>query len=149
MLAGKSKGETLIETIVAIFAATISIIFLVSIQGVSYKSRNEIEQVMEGTYRIEALKKLVFCNLSYEEIIENFDDRTKYINGYALESNYMASSDILSIIEESEGSYPTIEISGKEGDGGTMIIDIKYTFENGYSITNIFYRGNYEETEIK
>lgn len=148
MLAYKSKGETLIETIVAIFVATITIIFLVSIQGATYKSRHEIEHNMEGIYRLESVKKVVICNLSYEEIKENFADKVKYINVDILENDYVVSRDILSIIEGSKGNYPTVEISGKEGHGGTMIIDIKYIFENGYFITNIFYRGNYEEAEI-
>lgn len=147
MLAGKNKGETLIETIVGILVATITIVFLVTIQSVSYKSRNTDKDILKASYNLEAVAKLILCNLTYEEIKKNFNNRTRYVNGESLNADFIMDSNILNFLEESEGSYPNIEIGVREGDGCTLVINIKYTFENGYSISNVFYKGNYENVK--
>lgn len=147
MSAGKNKGETLIESIVGILVATITIVFLVTIQSASYKSRNTDKDILEASYNLEAVAKLILCNLAYDDIKKNFNNRTKYVSGEALNADFIMESNILNFVQDSEGSYPNIKIGVREGEGGTLVINIKYTFENGSCISNVFYKGKYEKVK--
>lgn len=144
MLAGKNKGESLIEAIVAIFISSISIIFLSSAIGVNYKSSLNSHEVMDRLYKIDAIKKSIICNLSYDDIKYNFTKK-KYLESDLLKEDRINCLNIRDFIDDDPKDLPKIEVEFRELENEIIVINVKYIFEEGRNISSIFYKGNYEE----
>lgn len=141
----KSKGITLLESIISLFIAVITIMSV----ALAYTSINEgeenLREVMEGAYAMEVLKKILLCNYSYEYLKDILKDKKSYIDKEELLIIDLHYGEIIEVFKEVSTRYPRIEIQGKEGQGGTMIINIRYHLDEDSYLENIFYRGNYEE----
>lgn len=144
MLAGKNKGESLIEAIVAIFISSISIIFLSSAIGVNYKSSFNSHEIMDRLYRIDAIKKSIICNLSYDDIKYNFTKK-KYLDSNLLKEDRIKYLNINDFMDDDPKALPKVEVEVSELENEIILINVKYIFEKGRNVSNIFYKGNYEE----
>lgn len=145
MSARKNKGSTLIEGMVALFIAALTIIGAATAFSGGVKGKGTIDEVMEGAYKLETMKKILICNYSYEELKEVLKDKTFYMSMDILNSIQLEDLDLVAFLEEEKGQVPLVEVQGEEGEGGTMVIKIVYYFQGGNKINSVFYKGNYEE----
>ena len=145
MSAKRNKGITLIGAMISIFIVVIIIMTVALGFSSRNKTRNSMEETLDGVYKMESIKKLLICNYSYEEIANLLKDKKCYIDHEDLSTMNFNQINIGDILQEEPGEYPRVEIQGTEGQGGTMIINISYYFHGGNKMENIFYKGNYEE----
>lgn len=148
MLAGrKNKGVTLIEVMVAMFIVITTIATVANVITSSTGSRMSQKEVMVAVNNLEAIKKLVICNYSYEEIREAFKDKEVYLDSEALNNINSIEFNIMDYVKGDKSGYPSIKFKGSEGQGGTMQVVISYYYQGGNTIENVFYKGNYEQVQ--
>ena len=143
MLVGKSKGESLIEVIVSIFISSIYIIFLSSAIGINYRSSFNSNEIMDRLYKIDTIKKIMICNLSYDEIKYNFTKK-KYLKSNVLNADKIKYLNINDFMEEDPKALPKVEVEARKLENEIIVINVKYIFEDGRNVSNTFYKGNYE-----
>lgn len=148
MLAGgKSKGVTLIEVMVAMFIVITTIVTVANVITSSTSSRMSQKEVMVAVNNLEAIKKLLICNYSYEEIREAFKDKEVYLDSEALNNINSIGFNIMDYVKGDKAGYPSIKLKGSEGQGGTMQVIVSYYYQGGNIIENVFYKGNYEQVQ--
>lgn len=148
MSVGKiSKGATLIEAIIAVFILSITITATARVITSSGISRKVMEDTMEAVYTVDAVKKLILCNYTYEDIERAFTDKEVFLNIGALNGFSLEEIQLLSCIEGGRNTYPAIGLKGTKGEGGTLKINLTYYYKGGNFMESVFYRGNYEQVQ--
>lgn len=143
----RSKGNTLIEVLVAMFVVTVTITASATVFTGIYNSRNIMEELEDGLYKSEGVKKLLICNFSYEEIMETFKEKKLYINDYNLNDFNFSQGILLEDLDITSKGYPHLTIEGEERPGGTMKILMVFHFDTTRKIESVFYKGRYEEVQ--
>jgi NhaP-type Na+/H+ or K+/H+ antiporter len=144
MLVRKNKGITLLETIVSMLIISTILVGGLTFHGVMKKSEEEELKEMEATFKIDAVKKLILCNMTYDEIKEGIAEKTIFINKDDLQRENLSRFHISNLIKEEGGEYPLIMLKGnKQMDEEIIKIELLYKFEDGREINHVFYRGNY------
>jgi len=144
MLVRKNKGITLLETIVSMLIISTILVGGLTFHGVMKKSEEEELKEMEATFKIDAVKKLILCNMTYDEIKEGISEKTIFINKDDLQRENLSRFHISNLIKEEGGEYPLIMLKGnKQMDEEIIKIELLYKFEDGREINHVFYRGNY------
>ncbi len=144
MLVRKNKGITLLETIVSMLIVSTILVGGLTFHGVMKKSEEEELKEMEATFKIDAVKKLILCNMTYDEIKESIAEKTIFINKDDLQRENLGRFHISNLIKEEGGEYPLIMLKGnKQMDEEIIKIEILYKFEDEREINHVFYRGNY------
>jgi NhaP-type Na+/H+ or K+/H+ antiporter len=144
MLVRKNKGITLLETIVSMLIISAILVGGLTFHGVMKKSEEEELKEMEATFKIDAVKKLILCNMTYDEIKEGIAEKTIFINKDDLQRENLSRFHISNLIKEEGGEYPLIMLKGnKQMDEEIIKIELLYKFEDGREINHVFYRGNY------
>ncbi|WP_404987612.1 hypothetical protein [Clostridium culturomicium] len=143
----KNKGATLIEVMTALFIVVITTVTAATVITDTARSRLSQQEIMEGVNRLETVKKLLFCNYSYDEINEALKDNQVYFNSNIINNINSTEINILGQVQPQKNGYPCVKLQGSERQGGTMKIIISYVYEDGNVIENVFYKGNYEEKQ--
>lgn len=144
MLVRKNKGITLLETIVSMLIISTILVGGLTFHGVMKKSEEEELKEMEATFKIDAVKKIILCNMTYDEVKEGIVEKTIFINKDDLQRENLGRFHISNRIKEEGGEYPLIMLKGnKQIDEEVIKIEILYKFEDGREINHVFYRGNY------
>lgn len=140
----KNKGVTLIEVILALSIMVITLIGISKTIGASVISRKSMNETMDRIYTIDAVKKLIICNYTYEETKSAFKEKEVYLNLKDLNLASLEDIDIISNLTDKYDSYPVIKFFGTEGQGGTLKITIEYHYELGSYMISSFFKGDYE-----
>lgn len=143
----KNKGTTLIEAMIALFIAAITIVTAATVITATTRSRLSQEEVMESCSTLETVKKLLICNYSYDEIKNVLKDNQVYFNSSIINNINSIKINILEQMESERNGYPCVKLQGSEGQGGTLKIIISYFYEEDNVIENVFYKGNYEKKQ--
>lgn len=147
MLVRKKQGNSLIEVMISMCIVVTTMMTTATVINSIHGSREKINYEIEDIYTLEAVKKIIICNYSYERIKERLKDRTIYLNNDSLNNLNQKSYDVFLHGENLASSYPYVSLKGKESEGGTMIINISYYDEKGNKLENVFYKGKYEEVQ--
>lgn len=146
MLVRKNKGNTLIETIVSMLILTSILIGVFNFYRVMRISEAEEIKEMKAVYQIDAVKKLILCNMSYDELQDELVKKNKFISSSDLMEENLGRVAIKDIMKNKEDGYPLIMLMGDEEISEEIIkIKILYRLQSGREISNEFYKGNYEK----
>lgn len=146
MLVSKNKGITLLETIVSMLVISTILIGALTFYGVMIRCEEEEQKEMKAAFQIDAVKKLILCNMDYDDIKEDIVGKTRVINNGDLEEEILGMVDIKHIIKDEVKQYPIIILKGTEEISKEIIkIEILYRFQDGKEINYVFYKGNYEK----
>lgn len=146
MLVSKNKGITLLETIVSMLVISTILIGALTFYGVVIRCEEEEQKEMKAAFQIDAVKKLILCNMDYDDIKEDIVGKTRVINNGDLEEEILGMVDIKHIIKDDVKQYPIIILKGTEEISKEIIkIEILYRFQDGKEINYVFYKGNYEK----
>ena len=146
MLVRKNKGNTLVETIVSMLILTSILIGVFNFYRVMRISEVEEMKEMKAVYQIDAVKKLILCNMSYDEVQDELVKKNRFISGSDLMEESLGRVGIKDIMKNKEEGYPLIILTGEEEISEEIIkIKILYRFQGGREISNEFYKGNYEK----
>lgn len=146
MLVRKNKGNTLIETIVSMLILTSILIGVLNFYRVMRISEAEEIKEMKAVYQIDAVKKLILCNMSYDEVQDELVKKNKFISSSDLMEENLGRVDIKDIMNSKEEGYPLIMLTGDEEISEEIIkIKILYRFQSGREVSNEFCKGNYEK----
>lgn len=146
MLVRKSRGNTLIETILSMLILSIILIGAFNFYRVMAISEEAEKQEMKAIYQIDAVKKLVLCNMSYKEIEDTLVQKNRFINSNYLSNDNLSGSDIKAIMKINIEEYPYIMLTGyEEVTEGVIKIKVSYVFQDKREIEHVFYKGNYEK----
>lgn len=147
MLVSKNKGITLLETIVSMLIISTILIGALTFYGVMKRAEEEERKEMKATYQIDAVKKLILCNMDYDDIKEGIVGKTRFINNNDLEKENIGRANIKHIIKDEVKQYPLILLMGTEEISREIIkIEIIYRFQDGKEINYVFYKGNYKKS---
>jgi len=147
MLVSKNKGITLLETIVSMLIISTILIGALTFYGVMKRAEEEERKEMKATYQIDAVKKLILCNMDYDDIKEGIVGKTRFINNNDLEKENIGRANIKHIIKDEVKQYPLIMLMGTEEISREIIkIEIIYRFQDGKEINYVFYKGNYKKS---
>lgn len=147
MLVSKNKGITLLETIVSMLIISTILIGALTFYGVMKRAEEEERKEMKATYQIDAVKKLILCNMDYDDIKEGIVGKTRFINNNDLEKENIGRVNIKHIIKDEVKQYPLIMLMGTEEISREIIkIEIIYRFQDGKEINYVFYKGNYKKS---
>ncbi|WP_346937319.1 prepilin-type N-terminal cleavage/methylation domain-containing protein [Clostridium sp.] len=147
MLVSKNKGITLLETIVSMLIISTILIGALTFYGVMKRAEEEERKEMKVTYQIDAVKKLILCNMDYDDIKEGIVGKTRFINNNDLEKENIGRANIKHIIKDEVKQYPLIMLMGTEEISREIIkIEIIYRFQDGKEINYVFYKGNYKKS---
>ncbi|WP_346937665.1 type II secretion system protein [uncultured Clostridium sp.] len=147
MLVSKNKGITLLETIVSMLIISTILIGALTFYGVMERAEQEERKEMKATYQIDAVKKLILCNMDYDDIKAGIVGKTRFINNNDLEKENLGRVNIKHIIKDEVKQYPLIMLMGTEEISREIIkIEILYRFQDGKEINYVFYKGNYKES---
>ena len=146
MLVRKNKGNTLVETIVSMLILTSILIGVFNFYRVMRISEAEEIKEMKAVYQIDAVKKLILCNMSYDEVQDELVKKNRFISSSNLMEENLGRVGIKDIMKDKEEGYPIIMLMGDEEISEEIIkIKILYRFQGGREISNEFYKGNYEK----
>ena len=146
MLVRKNKGNTLVETIVSMLILTSILIGVFNFYRVMRISEAEEIKEMKAVYQIDAVKKLILCNMSYDEVQDELVKKNRFISSSNLMEENLGRVGIKDIMKDKEEGYPIIMLMGDEEISEEIIkIKILYRFQSGREISNEFYKGNYEK----
>jgi type II secretory pathway pseudopilin PulG len=146
MLVSKNKGITLLETIVSMLVISTILIGALTFYGVMIRCEEEEQKEMKAAFQIDAVKKLILCNMDYDDIKEDIVGKTRFINNSDLKEEILGMVDIKHIIKDEVKQYPIIILKGTEEISKEIIkIEILYRFQDGKEINYVFYKGNYEK----
>ncbi|WP_346913459.1 prepilin-type N-terminal cleavage/methylation domain-containing protein [Clostridium sp.] len=147
MLVSKNKGITLLETIVSMLIISTILIGALTFYGVMKRAEEEERKEMKATYQIDAVKKLILCNMDYDDIKAGIVEKTRFINNDDLEKENIGRVNIKHIIKDEVKQYPLIMLMGTEEISREIIkIEIIYRFQDGKEINYVFYKGNYKKS---
>ncbi|MEW8993021.1 prepilin-type N-terminal cleavage/methylation domain-containing protein [Clostridium sp.] len=147
MLVSKNKGITLLETIVSMLIISTILIGALTFYGVMKRAEEEEEKEMKATYHIDAVKKLILCNMNYDDIKAGLVGKTRFINNSDLKEENLERVNIKHITMDEVKQYPLIMLMGTEETSREIIkIEIIYRFQDGKEINYVFYKGNYEKS---
>jgi len=147
MLVSKNKGITLLETIISMLVISTILIGALTFYGVMGRCEEEEQKEMKVTFQIDAVKKLILCNMDYGDIKEEIVGKTRFINTSDLSEEALGSINIKYIIKDEVKQYPIIMLMGTEETGKEIIkIEVLYRFQDGKEINNVSYKGNYEKS---
>ncbi|GAA0767423.1 hypothetical protein GCM10008908_06440 [Clostridium subterminale] len=147
MLVSKNKGITLLETIVSMLIISTILIGALTFYGVMKRAEEEERKEMKATYQIDAVKKLILCNMDYDDIKEGIVGKTRFINNNDLGKENIGRVNIKHIIKDEVKQYPLIMLMGTEEISREIIkIEIIYRFQDGKEINYVFYKGNYKKS---
>jgi len=147
MLVSKNKGITLLETIVSMLIISTILIGALTFYDVMRRAEEEERKEMKATYQIDAVKKLILCNMDYDDIKADIVGKTRFINNNDLEKESLGRVNIKYIIKDEVKQYPLIMLMGTEEISREIIkIEILYRFQDGKEINYVFYKGNYEKS---
>lgn len=146
MLVRKSRGNTLIETILSMLILSTILMGTFNFYRVKEISEEAEKQEMKATYQIDAVKKLILCNMSYKEIEDTLVQRNRFINSNYLSNDNLSRGDIKEIMKTNVEEYPYIMLTGYEEINEEVIkIKVSYIFQDKREIEHVFYKGNYEK----
>ncbi|WP_346890906.1 hypothetical protein [Clostridium sp. UBA3887] len=147
MLVSENKGITLLETIISMLVISTILIGALTFYGVMGRCEEEEQKEMKATFQIDAVKKLILCNMDYGDIKKEIVEKTRFINTSDLSEEALGSINIKYIIKDEVKQYPIIMLMGTEETGKEIIkIEVLYKFQDGKEINYVFYKGNYEKS---
>lgn len=145
MLVRKSKGFTMLDTIVSIAVISIAILTIITSESLALNIKNRQLEKDKGLVTIEAINKIMVNNLTYDEISSFFGNNVKYIKASNLNTDLIKKSSILNICSENkESQYPYVEIRGNKDPSDNVVkIEVKYEINEKEELKYVFYKGNY------
>lgn len=145
MLVRKSKGFTMLDTIVSIAVISIAILTIITSESLALNIKNQQLEKDKGLITIEAINKIMVNNLTYDEILSFFGNNVRYIKASNLNTDLIRKSSVLNICSENkELLYPYIEIRGNKDPSYNVIkIEVKYEINEKEELKYVFYKGSY------
>ncbi|MBP2021743.1 type II secretory pathway pseudopilin PulG [Clostridium punense] len=145
MLVRKSKGFTMLDTIVSIAVISIAILTIITSESLALNIKNRQLEKDKGLVTIEAINKIMVNNLTYDEISSFFGNNVRYIKASNLNTDLIKKSSILNICSENkESQYPYVEIRGNKDPSDNVVkIEVKYEINEKEELKYVFYKGNY------
>ncbi|EQB87091.1 hypothetical protein M918_10985, partial [Clostridium sp. BL8] len=104
MLVRKSKGFTMLDTIVSIAVISIAILTIITSESLALNIKNRQLEKDKGLVTIEAINKIMVNNLTYDEISSFFGNNVRYIKASNLNTDLIKKSSILNICSENKES---------------------------------------------
>lgn len=145
MLVRKSKGFTMLDTIVSIAVISIATLTIITSESLALNIKNRQLEKDKGLVTIEAINKIMVNNLTYDEISSFFGNNVRYIKASNLNIDLIKKSSVLNICSENkESQYPYVEIRGNKDPSYNVIkIEVKYEINEKEELKYVFYKGNY------